>query len=99
MTANFHYREKYPKELRIQIANEDELQLLRLVFQESPKGILKRYKEQDLHLIDKNSSWKKRVSEKSERAETGEAYDTFNVYEALEEEVQNMELLEDASHV
>ena len=99
MNGEFYYREKWPKEFRITIENEDEFKLLQLIFQESPRGILKRYKLSEMGLIGKNSDWKKFVSYKSDHAEEYEAYSTYGVFEAFEEEEQNMKVLEDAGNV
>lgn len=99
MTAEFHYREKYPKEFRIQIANEDELHYLRLLFEYSPEGILKKFSETELKGVNLTKEWKKKFIDKSKMAEEGEPYDIYNVWEALREEVENLEVLEDASHI
>lgn len=99
MTAEFHYREKYPKELRVQIANEDELHYLRLLFEYSPAGILKKFTEAELNGVNLTKEWKKKFIDKSRMADDGEPYDIYNVWTALHEEVDNLKVLEDASHV
>lgn len=99
MNGEFHYREKWPKELRLTVENEDEFNLLRLIFTDSPRGILRRYKADELSVIEKDDSWKKTMIKKSDLAEEDGAYSTYGVYEALEEEQQNMQILEDASHI
>ena len=99
MTGEFHYREKWPKEFRLQIQNEDEFKLLQLIFQDTVAGILKRYKPSDLEFIGKDSAWKKKVTEKSNLADEYGEYGTYSVYKAFEEEAHNMMVLEDASHI
>ena len=99
MTGEIYYREKYPKELRIQIANEDEFKVLRLIFNDSFGGMLRRFKSGDLEVLDLTETWKKDVLKKSMTAESYGSYDNYGVYEALAEESYNMKVLEDASNV
>ena len=100
MTGEFHYREKWPKELRLTIENEDELNYLKLVFNESIASSLKRFKEVEIKdAINKGKDWKKRVSSESQQSDYGEAYCTAYVWEAIDDEFRNMTILEDASHI
>ena len=101
MKGEIYYREKYPKELRIQIENEDEFKLLQLIFNDDSKGILQRYKAKDLENIKRTNAWKLAYIKRAEKADGVEdtPYSTYPVFEALEEEAYHMEILEDASHV
>lgn len=99
MTAEFHYRETYPKELRVQIQNEDELHFLRLLFEYTPKFILKKFTKSELADANITESWRKKFISEADLAEEGEPYDVYDVWGALREEVENLQQLEDASHI
>lgn len=101
MKGKVYYREKYPKEIRIKIQNEDELKFLRILFSQNPREILKKFKLIETEDIVTNS-WRKTFIARCNTAayeEDGSPYTTHNVYDAIEEEIQNMEVLEDASHI
>lgn len=99
MKGEIYYREKYPKELRIQIQNKEELEFLKLLFSFTPRGVLKKFTKIDLENEGLSDKWKKNFSDKSDRANNGEAYNTSEIWHMLDEEVENMRLLEDASNV
>jgi hypothetical protein len=95
MKAEVYYRESYPKEVRIQLENEDELKFFKLLFSLTPKGILGKFDEDDLSRQHLNKRWKSRFIKKSDEANGDESpYTTYGVYQELENEMENIEMLE-----
>jgi hypothetical protein len=99
MKGEIYYREKFPKELRIQIQNKEELEFLKFLFSFTPRGILKKFTRSDLENEGLSDKWKKDFSDKSDRSNVGEPFSTYEIWEVLDEEENNVAKLEDASYV
>jgi hypothetical protein len=85
MKAEMYYRETYPKELRIQIENEDELNMLYLMFHWSPENMLKRFKEDELDEAGLSATWRKNFIKNSNNSDNTQ-YETYEVFKELEQE-------------
>lgn len=99
MKGEIYYREKYPKEFRILLQNEDEIKFLKLLFNNYPKGLLKKFTVTELDDAGVSAAWRKKFIAAADKADIEEPYSTYSLWEALDNELENIQNLEDASHV
>lgn len=98
MKGEIYYREKWPKEFRIQIENEDELKLLHLLFNYNPKILLGKFKVIELEEAGYSKAWRDNFI-KQTKGRTDSEYDYFGPWDAIDEELNKMKSLGDASNI
>jgi hypothetical protein len=95
MKGEMYYRETYPKELRIQIENEDELKFLKILFSYNPKHTLKKFTVPETS-DTVNESWRKRFMKKVEEhhmSDNDTQYQNYEIFDALATEIENEDAL------
>lgn len=101
MKAEMYYKSEYPKELRIQIRNLEELEYLKLIFTPNVNEVSVKktglvsdsWFENISNRISDRADFKKRMEAARKKAfiedEDTDILDNFSVYEVLEAEIED----------